>query len=399
MALDDTDRDPDVTDDRAPVRNNEWQTGGSSHRTPSIGVGGGRMNSGSLGLGTWLGIRVNVHWSVAVIAMVLGSSLAGPIGWVPAMVGVIAFLASILAHEFSHALTARRYGVDTESIQLWALGGIARLRSEAPSARAEGWIAAAGPIASAALAVGFGGTWWLAGGRSLDGPYPVLLLWLAVINGMLAVFNLLPGAPLDGGRIVKAVRWSWHGNRYRAAREAGRAGVVLAWILVGVGFLLLVRDSGGLWLMVTGLFVLVNAQVEIAASHVAERLDGLTVADLTWFGVARAGPDMDADSMLWERNRLGNVGGVAVTDDHGVLQGLVLEDQLWDVPSDQRPWVMLTQLMVPFDGIARAEPDELLTSVLPRLNPRRPAVAVWSGDELVGLISPKRMRDRLQPQH
>jgi hypothetical protein len=151
--------------------------------------------------------------------------------------------------------------------------------------------------------------------------------------------------------------------------------------------------------MVTGLFVLVNAKVEIATSEVAERLDGLTVGDLTWFGVARAGPDMDADSMLWERGRLGNVGGVAVTDDTGALQGLVLEDQLWDVPSDQRPWVMLTQLMVPFDGIARAEPHEALTSVLPRLNPRRPAVAVWSDGELVGLISPKRLKDRLQPQH
>jgi Zn-dependent protease len=355
------------------------------------------LNSGSLGLGTWLGIRVNVHWSVAVIGMVLGSSLAGPMGWIPATVGVVVFLGSILAHEFAHALTARRYGVETESIQLWALGGIARLRSEAPTARAEGWIAAAGPLASAALAIVFGGTWWIAGGPSLDGVYWALLLWLAAINGLLAVFNLLPGAPLDGGRIVKAVRWALHGNRYRAAREAGRAGVVLAWIFVAVGFLLLVRDSGGLWLMVTGLFVLVNAQVEIAASEVAERLDGLTVGDLTWFGVARAGPDMDADSMLWQRSRLGNVGGVAVTDDAGHLQGLVLEDQLWDVPSDQRPWVMLTQLMVPFDGIARAEPHEALTSVLPRLNPRRPAVAVWRDGELVGLISPKRLRDRLQP--
>lgn len=356
------------------------------------------MNSGSLGLGTWLGIRVNVHWSVAVIGMVLATTLVGPFGWVPAMVGVVVFLASILVHEFSHALTARHYGVETESIQLWALGGIARLRSEAPNARAEGWIAAAGPLASAALAIAFGGSWWIARAASLDGVYWALVFWLAVINGLLAAFNLLPGAPLDGGRIVKAVRWSRHGNRYRAAREAARAGIVLAWIFIGLGFLLMVRDSGGLWLMVTGLFVLVNAKVEIAASELAERLDGLTVADLTWFGVAQAGPDMDADSMLWQRARLGNVGGVAVTDAAGTLQGLVLEDQLWDVPSDQRPWVMLTQLMVPFDGIARAEPDEPLAAVLPRLNPRRPAVAVWREGQLVGLISPKRLRERLQPQ-
>ena len=151
------------------------------------------MNSGSIGLGTWLGIRVNVHWSVAVIGMLLGSSLAGAIGWFAALIGVVAFLASILAHEFSHALTARRFGVETESIQLWALGGIARLRSEAPTARAEGGIAAAGPLASATLSVLLGVLWWFGGGRTLDGAGWMLLLWLAVINAMLAVFNLLPG--------------------------------------------------------------------------------------------------------------------------------------------------------------------------------------------------------------
>ena len=104
------------------------------------------VNNGSLRLGRWLGIRVNVHWSVAVSGMLLGSSLAGGLGWPAALGGVVLFLASILAHEFSHALTARHFGVETESIQLWALGGLARLRSEAPSARAEGWIAVAGTV-------------------------------------------------------------------------------------------------------------------------------------------------------------------------------------------------------------------------------------------------------------
>jgi Zn-dependent protease len=350
-----------------------------------------------LRLGAWFGIRVHAHWSVAVIGVLIGSSLAGVVGVVPAAIGVLGFLASILVHEFAHALTARRFGVDTESIQLWALGGIARLKSESPSARAEGLIAAAGPIASALLAIITGATWWFGGSHDTAGAVWSVVIWLSVINGMLAVFNLLPGAPLDGGRIVKAVRWSQHGNRFRATREAGRAGIVLAWLLVAIGFMMLVRNQGGLWLMITGFFILMNAQVEISAATMAERLDGLTVGDLTWYGVAQAGPDMDADSMLWQRRRLGHVGGVAVTDDVGHLQGLVLEDQLWAVPADQRPWVMLTQLMVPFDGMARAEPDEPLTAVLPRLDPRRPAVTVWQDGRLVGLISPERLQQRLNP--
>lgn len=354
------------------------------------------MTSGSLKLGSLFGIRVYLHWSVAVIALLLGSSLAGAAGWMWAAAGVFSFLASILVHEFSHALTARRFHVETESIQLWALGGIARLRSEAPTARAEGWIAAAGPLASAALAVATTAIWWIGDTARSGADIWSLMLWLGLINAMLALFNLLPGAPLDGGRIVKAVRWGRHGDRYRAMREAGAAGQFIAWAVVGAGFLLLVRDQGGIWLMVTGLFILVNAKVEIAGANMAARLDGTTVGDLTWYGIAHAGPDMDADSMLWQRGRLGAAGGVAVTDAAGSLQGLVLEDQMWNVPADQRPWVMLTQLMVPLDRVARATADEPLFSVIPRLDPRSPTITVWQDDRLVGLVSASKVQAKLQ---
>lgn len=351
------------------------------------------MQHGSLRLGSLFGIRVNLHWSVAVIAVLLGANLWRALTPVAATVGVVAFLVSILVHEFAHALTARRYGVGTESIQLWALGGIARLKAESPTARAEGWIAAAGPLASLALAVLFLGAWW---GTGSPGGSGVVLGWLGIINGLIAVFNLLPGAPLDGGRIVKAVRWGRHGNRHRAGREAARAGLVLAWLIMTVGFALLVRGEGGLWLLVTGLFILANAQVEIGASRIAEQLDHVSVGDLTWYGVAQAGPEMDADSMLWQRSRLGHAGGVAVTDAAGRLSGLVIEDSMWDVPADQRPWVLLTQLMVPFDDLAQASPDEPLSSVLPRLNPRTPAISVWRDGRLVGLVSPDRVREQLR---
>ncbi len=353
------------------------------------------MNTGSFKLGRLFGIAVNMHWSVALIGMLLGASLGGAIGWFAAGVGVVGFLASILVHEFAHALTARRFGVGTESIQLWALGGIARLDRESPSAKAEGWIAVAGPAASAVLGVlGIGG-WLAVGAGQGSSGFVGLLGWLGIINIMLAVFNLLPGAPLDGGRILKAVRWGRHGDRHRAAQEAGRAGVVLGWALAGLGFGLILVAQSGVWLVVTGLFIMINAQVEIAAARIAGRLAGIKVRDLTWFGVAEAGEDMDADSMLWQRGRLGSAGGVAVTDAAGRPQGLVLEDELWAIPADERPWVMLTQMMVPFDGIAKAEPDEELTSVLSRLNPRRPVLTVWADGRLVGMVPPKRLRERL----
>jgi Zn-dependent protease len=353
------------------------------------------MNTGSLRLGTWFGIRVNVHWSVLIIAMLLGASLSNIVGLMPALVGVLAFLASILAHEFAHALTARRFGVGTQSIQLWALGGVARLDRESPTARAEGWIAAAGPIASVVVAVAGVATWWLADGPDGDNAYLAVLGWLGIINAALALFNLLPGAPLDGGRIVKAIRWGRHGDRHRAAREAAQAGVVIGWLLGALGFGLILQEQSGVWLMITGLFIAINARVEMAAADLGTKLAGITVRDLTWFGVAQAGTDMDADSMLWERQRLGGAGGVAVTDEGGVPRGVVLEDELWAVPADERPWMMLTQMMVPFDGTAKASPDDELSSVLPRLNPRRPIITVWEDGRLVGLVPPKRLKERL----
>ena len=104
---------------------------------------------------------------------------------------------------------------------------------------------------------------------------------------------------------------------------------------------------------------------------------------------------MDADSMLWQRHRLGEAGAVAVRGEDGELDGLVLEDALWAIPGDQRPWVMLTQLMVPFDRLARADLDEELASVLPRLNPSQPVVTVWDQGQLLGVVPPKRLAERL----
>ncbi len=354
------------------------------------------MNTGSLQLGRWLGIRVQVHWSVGLIALLLGASLGQAIGWIAGAVGVVAFLGSILAHEFAHALTARRFDVDTESIQLWALGGVARLDREAPSAKAEGWIAAAGPLASFLVGAAALGGWFLLDGRSGVEEFAALHGWLGVIKAFLALFNLLPGSPLDGGRILKAVRWSRHGDRHRAAVEAGRAGVFLGWLLSAAGGALVLRAQGGFWILITGLFILANARVEITAAQVGAKFAGIKVRDLTWFGVASAGSDMDADSMLWQRQRLGAAGAVAVTDEAGSPQGVVLEDELWDIPSEERPWVMLTQLMVPFDRTAKAGPDEDLSSVLPRLNPLKPIVTVWEDDRLVGMVPPKRLKEQLE---
>ena len=346
------------------------------------------MFNGSLHLGRYVGIPVRAHWSMALIAVLFGVNLAASFGLVAGVVAVIAFFLSILAHEFGHALVARRYGVETESIDLWALGGVARLDREPPTPRADGLIAVAGPLVSLALGIVTFGTALLVSSTVLG--------WIGLINLLLAVFNMLPGAPLDGGRVLRAWRWSRTGNKYRAMRDAGNAGRVLGWSLGIIGLALMLNGQAGIFVAITGVFIAMNAKAEIAASHITEHLDGVKVRDLTWWGLAHAGADMDADSMIWQRSRLGEAGAVAVdANDDGQLDGLVLEDQLWAIPAEQRALVMLNSLMVPFSQTAQAGPDDDLTSVLPRLNPVRPVVTVWNDGKLMGIVPPKTLRQHL----
>jgi Zn-dependent protease len=353
------------------------------------------MNTGSISLGRLAGAALRIHWSAFLVAALLAATIADGIGFGLATVGVVIFFVSILVHELGHALVARRFGIATSSIELWGLGGFARLERDARTPRAEGWIAAAGPLASAGLGVlGIGVAY--AGDRlGLPTAGVALAGWLGVINLVLAVFNLLPGAPLDGGRIVRAVRWAQHGQRYRAMREAGTAGRVIGWGLAGLGFAMMVNGRPGIWILLTGVFIAVNARAEINLAALGDRLGGVKVGELTWYGVAETGTDMDADSMIWQRQRIGGAGAVAVRDEDGELSGLVLEDQLWAVPSEHRPWVMLTTLMMPFSRLAQADPDDELAMVVPRLNPLRPVVTVWRDGRLLGVIPPATLRNRL----
>jgi Zn-dependent protease len=329
--------------------------------------------------------------------VLLGATLVADVGFLTAAVVVIAFFASIVGHEAAHAYTARHYGIGTTSIDLWALGGMARLEREPRTARSEGWIAAAGPLASLAIgAVGIAGAFGLV---VIGVPDEIarIVAWIGGVNVLLAVFNLLPGAPLDGGRIVRAVRWSRHGNRYRAMREAGQAGRVIGWAVGGLGvWIIASHRPNGVFLALTGLFIAINARAEMQHADISERLGGVTVGQLAWYGIAEAGHDMDTDSMIWQRQRLGSAGAVAVRGDDGVLDGLVLEDQLWAVPVEQRPWTMLTSLMAPFSRLARADPDDELATVLPKLNPLRPVVTVWRDGRLLGIVTPKVVREQLR---
>jgi Zn-dependent protease len=237
----------------------------------------------SLRIGRFAGIPVGLHWSIAAIAAVLVISLSGtvlpsffpgygsPAYLVTAVVVAALFLASLIAHELGHSVVAIRNGVGVRGITLFALGGVAKLDGDADDPGAAARIAAAGP----AVSVGIGlASLALAAGLSAIGA-PTLMAggvaWLGVINLTLAVFNLLPALPLDGGRILQALLWKRSGDRHLATISAATVGRYGGWALVLYGLWTTLNGGFGLWTMLIGGFVILTARAEELRARAARR--------------------------------------------------------------------------------------------------------------------------------
>jgi len=361
----------------------------------------------SVRLGRIAGIPIGMHWTVVVIAALITDMLAA--GWLPtviphesaglywavAVAGAVLFIAALAAHEIAHAIVARRYGVQVRSITLWALGGIAELEGEPPTARADVQIALAGPATSLAAGIVFGGAAIL--DRSWHGPAAItaMLAWLSVMNVALAVFNLLPGAPLDGGRILRGLLWKWSGDRQRATRAAARSGQVLGIGICAIGVLELLawRGIGGLWLMLIGWFLVTMARAEQQSDAAREALAGLLVHD-----VMLPHPDVGAE---W--CDVAEFTGRVVLSSHqtvfpvlssgGDLAGVVFAGALARVPDADRATTRLGQVATPVPPAYIADPGSPASSLLSRPPLRGQLLAVVVEDRRVtGLVTTEELR-------
>jgi Zn-dependent protease len=211
-----------------------------------------------------------------------------------ALGSALAFFASILLHELGHALVALRHGIGISDITLWMFGGVARMERDTDSPGTEFKVAIAGPLVTLAIAIGcigvgiaFAGAdeFWKAM-RVVEetdaSGLLALIAWLASINILVLVFNLIPAFPLDGGRIARAVAWKITGDRNRATRFAATIGQGFSYLFVGVGILLAVQGDliGGVWLALIGLILASSARGTIAQTELSSRIEGITVADV-----------------------------------------------------------------------------------------------------------------------
>jgi len=206
---------------------------------------------------------------------------------------------------------------------------------------------------------------------------------------------MLPGSPLDGGRVVRAWRWSRHGDRLRAMREASRIGIVVGWLVAGVGVLLSLRGFSSPMIVVAGVFIAMSARVEVAAADLRAVVSDVRLGELMWWGIAEARPDTTVAQMRAERSRLGAAEIVAISDVPGSHVGFVVEHDLVRVPAVEADHLLLAEIMTGWDSVVVARPEDLLESVMDRIDPQRPLIVVSCGSTASAVVPPSRLRARL----
>jgi Zn-dependent protease len=362
------------------------------------------MGRSSIRLGRIFGIPVGLDLSLLLIAGLLTLSLAAgqfpsdfpgePTAayWIVALAAAGLFFASVLAHEIAHSLVARRHGVEVDGITLWMLGGVAKLGSESPTAGAELRIASAGPATSVGLAALFGVSAFTASALGAPGLIGSALAWLALINGILALFNLIPAAPLDGGRILSSLLWFRHGNRHRAAATAAKVGVVFGWLLIGLGGVgwFAGLGFGTLWTALIGWFLINAARAEgqVARSRLA--FGDVRVRDVMRPDPPRVRGWLTVDEFLREDAPRLHDPVVVVERFDGSVAGLVSIDRLRSAPQQEDGMRRVQDFAVPVATFRSAHPDDLVADVAARpVRGRVGHTLVFDGDRLVGLVAPE----------
>jgi len=321
-------------------------------------------------LGRIAGIEVGVHWSLLVIGVLLVGSLAGVVlpGSAPdahgsylaaAILAVLLFFASILAHELAHSIVARRQGQAVDGITLWLLGGVSKLGTEPKNAKEELRVSLAGPLTTLALAAVFAGLGFAFDAVIAPGTLlPTVALWLAFVNVLLGVFNLLPGAPLDGGRVLAALLWKRNGDRRRSQISAARAGRVLGALILAGSIVALFGGYDFFVTAIVGLFVLSASRQEETSARLMRTIDDRTVGELMrpiahsapdWTTVAAFGPVAEPTILLgWD----------------GAPTALLPPGAVFAVPPDAREHVQLRALGLPIGRLTHAPAGVRATAVV-----------------------------------
>ncbi|UCC62616.1 MAG: site-2 protease family protein [Anaerolineae bacterium] len=356
------------------------------------------MMRGSLTLGKIFGIPIKLHTSWFLVAALVTWSLAGgyfpreypgwatTTYWIVGAATAVLFFAAVLLHELGHSIVALREKVPVRNITLFIFGGVAQIGSEPQTAGAEFRIAIAGPLTSLALA-GLSSLLSLSVASSAVMAAP--LAYLARINLGLALFNLIPGFPLDGGRVLRAVLWGLGGSLRTATKWATRVGrgVAFTFILMGIGQMFLGGFVNGLWLAFIGWFIKDAAESNYRQVVIKDMLTGVTVSDVMTQQCMAVPGDLRLDRLVAD-HVLGTGQQCFFVIDNGEVKGLITLQNIRAVPRERGDQVTVSQIMTPVDASFQAGSDEEVLTLLQRMDEANVnQVPVTEGGSLLGLFT------------
>ncbi|HVO81216.1 MAG TPA: site-2 protease family protein [Terriglobales bacterium] len=357
----------------------------------------------SIKLGRVFGVELGLHYSWFVIALLIVFSLANhfhevnrgwgdDVIWAAAVLTGILFFAGLFAHELSHALVAKARGLPIHCITLFLLGGMAQIEKEATDAKTEFWMGIAGPIASAVigivlltLALASGWTWRAEPGT----PGVAILVWLGYINLLLGAFNMIPGFPLDGGRVLRAIIWWITQNADRATRAATTVGQIVAVLFIMYGLLhFFGRDVfGGLWMAFIGWFLLQASTASRTHLQAESLLRGLRVRDL----MSTDCPHVAGNTLLQhfvdeELLRTGRRCFLVMEDSRVI--GLITPTEVGKVERDRWPVLQVRNAMRPLDQVHSVAPDTSAMEAIEKMASEDVnQLPVMSNGQLEGIVT------------
>lgn len=352
-------------------------------------------------IGRIFGVQIALHPSWFVIALIVTYTMAaGELpatfpGWDAALYWAIGavisllFFASVLAHELSHALVARRFGLRVRDITLFIFGGAASLEGDPKRPRDEALIAAAGPVTSLVI----GAILWGIDVAVSQQQVVAIVGWLGFINISLGLFNLIPGFPMDGGRILRALLWKVRGDHYAATRTAAAVGRFFGYLLIGAGVFVIFQGMSlfsGVWLALIGWFLSNAAESAVAQMSIEHSLRGIKVRDVMEADPPSISPNETVADLVNERLIRGGHRSFLVRHADGGLTGIVTLSDVRRMPRERWETARVTDIMTRFAELATIGPDAGLEVGLKLLQEREVnqlPVVTEEGRTVAGLLT------------
>jgi Zn-dependent protease len=344
---------------------------------------------------SWIFIAVLIAWSLSTgFFPFYYEGLETGTYWVMGIVGAMGLFLSIIVHEFSHSLVARRYGMPMKGITLFIFGGMAEMSDEPPRPKAEFMMAAVGPVSSVVIAAVFYVVYTAGTGGAIPEPVNGVIGYLAFINAVLAAFNTLPAFPLDGGRVLRSILWGVKGDLRWATRISSFIGSAFGVLLIVLGIFSFFTGNfiGGMWWFLIGMFLNSAARMSYQQLLTRQALQGESVSRFMTRDPVAVSPSTTLDSLVNDYVYRYQFKMFPVVSDSDRIEGCITTKELKDVPREEWKIKRVGDVLkpCPLDNTVSAESDAMdALSIMNRTGSSR--LLVLEGDRLAGVVAMKDM--------